>query len=49
MDDAVGAHVDAWSEGGKTTVDNLVVTSSYHNSKMGSLNVEAYKEIQKDS
>ena len=50
MDDAVGAHVDAWSEGGKTTVDNLVVTSSYHNSKMGSLNVEAYKElIKKDS
>ena len=50
MDDAVGAHVDAWSEGGKTTVDNLVVTSSYHNSKMGSLNVDAYKElIKKDS
>ena len=49
MDNAVGAHVDAWSEGGKTTVDNLVVTSSYHNSKMGSLNVDAYKEIQKDS
>ena len=49
MDDAVGAHVEAWSEGGKTTVDNLVVTSSYHNSKMGSLNVDAYKEIQKDS
>ena len=50
MDNAVGAHVDAWSEGGKTTVDNLVVTSKYHNTRMGSLNVEAYKElIKKDS
>jgi len=50
MDNAVGAHVDAWSEGGQTIADNLVVTSKYHNSKMGSLNVESYKElIKKDS
>tara|TARA_B100000085_G_C18525617_1_gene505668 strand:+ start:199 stop:1572 length:1374 start_codon:yes stop_codon:yes gene_type:complete len=50
MDDAVGAHVEAWSEGGKTIAENLVITSKYHNSKMGSLNVEAYKElIKKDS
>jgi hypothetical protein len=43
MDDAEGAHIVPWSQGGRTTVDNLAVTSKYHNKAMGTLNVEAYK------
>lgn len=43
LKDAVGAHVVAWSKGGKTQIKNLVVTSKEHNRAMGTMNVEAYK------
>ena len=45
MENAEGAHIKPWSQGGKTTIDNLAVTSKYHNKAMGTLNVEAYKMI----
>lgn len=43
LDRAVGAHVEAWSKGGKTTDANLVVVSEEHNRAMGTMNVEDYK------
>jgi len=43
MKDAVGAHVIAHSNGGKTTVDNLVVVSKAHNTAMGTMPVDVYK------
>lgn len=45
MENAEGAHIVPWSQGGKTTIENLAVTSKYHNKAMGTLNVEAYKMI----
>ena len=44
MKDAVGAHIIAWSNGGKTKTDNLVVVSKKHNTAMGTMNVEDYKK-----
>lgn len=44
LDRAVGAHVKAWSKGGKTTDENLVVVSEEHNRAMGTMNVEDYKQ-----
>jgi hypothetical protein len=41
--DAEGAHIIAFSKGGTTTYDNLVVTHKDHNRAMGSMNVEDYK------
>lgn len=41
---AVGAHKIAHTNGGKTTGDNLVVISGKHNSIMGSMDVESYKQ-----
>jgi hypothetical protein len=43
LEDAVGAHKIAHTNGGKTTLDNLVVISAAHNSAMGSTDVETYK------
>ena len=43
LDRAVGAHIDAWSNGGKTNDNNLVVVSEKHNRAMGTMNVEDYK------
>lgn len=43
MKDAVGAHVIAHSNGGKTTIDNLVVVSKAHNTAMGTQPVDVYK------
>ena len=44
MKDAVGAHVKAHSNGGKTTLDNLVVVSKAHNTAMGTQDVDVYKQ-----
>lgn len=44
MTDAVGAHVIAHSNGGKTTTDNLVVVSKAHNTAMGTMDVAVYKQ-----
>jgi len=41
---AVGAHIIPHSEGGKTTYDNLMITTKFHNSKMGTMNALDYKE-----
>jgi hypothetical protein len=43
MKDAVGAHVIAHSNGGKTETDNLVVVSKAHNTAMGTMPVDVYK------
>lgn len=45
MEDAHGAHVIAHSEGGKTEYDNLVMVSSYHNRRMGTMSVDQYREL----
>lgn len=44
LSDAVGAHKIAHTKGGKTSLDNLVVISEAHNSAMGSMDVESYKQ-----
>lgn len=44
LKDAVGAHKVAHTNGGKTTLDNLVVVSAAHNTAMGSTDVETYKQ-----
>ena len=43
LENAVGAHKIAHTNGGKTTLDNLVVISAEHNTAMGSMDVESYK------
>lgn len=45
LEDAVGAHIVAWSEGGSTTMDNLMVVRKEHNDKMGAMNALDYKKI----
>lgn len=44
MKDAVGAHVKAHSNGGKTVLENLVVVSKAHNTAMGTQDVDVYKQ-----
>ena len=44
LKDAVGAHKIAHTKGGKTTANNLVVVSEAHNSAMGSMDVDSYKQ-----
>lgn len=44
MKDAVGAHIIAHSNGGKTKIENLVVVSKYHNTAMGTQPVDVYKQ-----
>ena len=44
MKDAVGAHIIAHSNGGKTETDNLVVVSKAHNTAMGTMPVDVYKD-----
>lgn len=44
MKDAVGAHIIAHSNGGKTTLENLVVVSKAHNTAMGTQPVDVYKQ-----
>lgn len=45
INDAVGAHIIAHSEGGKTSRDNLMVCRKVHNDKMGSMNALVYKKL----
>ncbi len=40
----VGAHIIPHSEGGKTEYSNLMITTAYHNTKMGTMNAEDYKK-----
>ena len=43
LENAVGAHRIAHSNGGKTIEDNLAVISAEHNTAMGSMDVDSYK------
>lgn len=45
MKTAQGGHIVAHSEGGKTTYENLAMISADHNSKMGSMSIDQYKEL----
>lgn len=49
LENAVGAHVIAHTNGGKTSLDNLVVISEEHNTAMGSMDVESYKQWYLDN
>jgi hypothetical protein len=49
LENAVGAHVLAHTNGGKTSLDNLVVISEEHNNAMGSMDVETYKQWYLDN
>ena len=40
-----GAHNIAWSRGGRTDYTNLSMVATHHNSKMGSMSVQEYKEL----
>lgn len=42
--DAEGGHRIAYSNGGKTVYENLVVISKFHNRKMGSISFDDYKK-----
>lgn len=44
FENAVGAHVESHSDGGRTAITNLVVTSEYHNRRMSSQHAYSYKE-----
>ena len=41
--DAEAAHIEAWSLGGRTTVDNIAMVRKEYNKEMGTMNVEEYK------
>lgn len=45
LNDAIGAHIVPHCEGGRTTMDNLMVVRKTHNDKMGSMNALVYKQI----
>jgi hypothetical protein len=45
LKDAIGAHIIPHCEGGRTTIDNLMVVRKTHNDKMGSMNALVYKEV----
>lgn len=45
MDEAEGAHIIAYSKGGKTEINNLVVVRAEHNRRMQDMNANDYKEI----
>jgi hypothetical protein len=45
METSQGAHIIAWSLGGKTLYTNLAMVATHHNSKMGSMSVHEYKEL----
>ena len=37
------AHIEAWSLGGRTTVENIAMVRKEYNKEMGTMNVEEYK------
>ena len=45
MNEAEGGHIVAYSKGGKTEIDNLVVIRADHNRRMQDMNANDYKEI----
>lgn len=45
MKNSQGAHNIAWSEGGRTVYENLSMVSTKHNRKMGSMSLQAYREL----
>jgi hypothetical protein len=47
--DAVGGHIVAHSDGGRTTIDNCAAIHKDENSRMGSMNVIDYKNSLNDS
>ena len=42
--DAHAAHIVAHSEGGQTNLPNMVMVRAIHNTRMGTMNVNDYKE-----
>jgi hypothetical protein len=42
--DARGAHIEPWSEGGKTDQDNFMVVHKDHNAKMSTMNALEYRK-----
>jgi len=46
--DAEGAHIVAYSNGGRTEYSNLAVTHRDHNRAMGSLNLDAYRRVYEE-
>ena len=47
FNDVVGAHIIPHGDGGKTEYSNLMITTKYHNEKMGTMNALEYKKVQK--
>lgn len=45
MKSAVGAHIIAHSQGGRTNYDNLAMIAAEHNTRMGSMSVTQYKKL----
>ena len=41
----VGAHIIPHSKGGKTEYGNLMITTKFHNEKMGTMNALEYKKL----
>jgi hypothetical protein len=45
LEESEAAHIEAWSNGGLTTVKNLVMVRRKHNRAMGSMNVLDYRKV----
>jgi hypothetical protein len=45
--DAAGAHVIAWSEGGRTSIENCVVCHKDENGRMNSMDADLYRQIRR--
>ena len=45
MTNAVGAHIKAYSKGGRTEISNLIVCSAEHNRRMQDMDPEEYKKV----
>jgi hypothetical protein len=45
LDDAEAGHIVPHSDGGSTSLDNMVMVRRSHNSRMGSMNLETYKKM----
>jgi len=46
--DAVGGHIVAHSEGGRTTIDNCMVCHKDENEKMGAIDATLYRQIRQE-
>lgn len=45
METSQGAHIEAWSKGGRTEYSNLAMVASKYNKDMGTLSITQYKEL----